>query len=56
MGVILPRADLRMTERRKAAMRSKLFVELRSQYIADGHPADEANAMALAKVRGMKFL
>jgi hypothetical protein len=56
MGVILPRADLRMSERRKAALRTKLFTELRAQYLADGYAVDEANAVALANVRLLKLL
>ena len=55
MGIIVPRSLAQMTERRKIAIRTKLFDELRKQYIADGFTPDEAMAIALAKVRAMKF-
>jgi hypothetical protein len=54
MGIILSPTQ-RMTERRKMEMRTKLFEELRKQYLADGCPEDEANARALAKVRAIKL-
>ena len=55
MGIIVPRLPIRENERRKIETRLKLFDELRNQYIAHGIPVDEANARALAKVRGTKF-
>jgi hypothetical protein len=55
MGIIIPRSLAQMTERRKIAIRAKLFDELRKQYIADGFTVDDAIAIALAKVRAMKF-
>jgi hypothetical protein len=51
-GIIIPRS---MNERRKMEMRSKLFEQLRKQYLADGCPEYEANAQALAKVRAIKL-
>jgi len=55
MGIIVPRSLAQMTERRKIAIRTKLFDDLRKQYIADGFTPDEAIAIALAKIRAMKF-
>ena len=55
MGIILPRPALRENERRKIEARLKLFDQLRKQYIADGIPANEATARAMAKVRATKF-
>ena len=51
MCIIVPCS---MSERRKIEIRSKLFEELRKQYLADGCPEYEANAKALAKVRAIR--
>jgi hypothetical protein len=54
MGLIVPRST-RLNEKIKVETRKKLFQELRQLYIAEGLTEYEANAMAWAKVRAMRF-
>jgi hypothetical protein len=54
MGVIVPRST-RLNEKVKVETRKKLFQELRQLYIDEGRREYEANAMAWAKIRSMRF-
>jgi hypothetical protein len=54
MGLIIPRSE-RLSERVKVETRKKLFQELREFYIDEGMSEHEANAMAWAKIRAMRF-
>ncbi len=54
MGLIAARSA-RLNERVKVETRKKLFEELRQLYIDEGVTEDEANAMAWAKIRAIRF-
>ncbi len=54
MGVIVPRS-LRLNEKVKVETRKKLFQQLRQLYIDEGLSEYEANAVAWAKIRTMRF-
>ncbi|MFA5955070.1 hypothetical protein [Hyphomicrobium sp.] len=54
MGLIVP-YSARLNERVKVQTRKKLFQELRKLYIDEGMAEYEANAMAWAKIRAMRF-
>lgn len=54
MGLIVPRST-RLNEKVKVETRKKLFQELRQLYIDEGITEHEANAMAWAKIRAMRF-
>ncbi len=54
MGLIIPRSN-RLNERVKVQTQKKLFQQLQQLYIDDGLSEFEANAMAWAKIRAMRF-
>ncbi len=54
MGLIVPRST-RLNEKVKAETRKKLFQELRQFYLDEGMTEYDANAMAWAKIRAIRF-
>lgn len=54
MGLTTPRSE-RLCERVKVETRKKLFQELRELYVKEGIAEFEANALARAKIRAMRF-
>jgi hypothetical protein len=56
MGAIQPGPRITPSQRKIVLLRAKLFDQLRQQYVSDGKSAEEAAALALALVRGTKFL
>ncbi len=56
MVAIQPDQGITSSQRKAVMLRAKLFDQLRQQYVSEGKSVDEAAALALALVRGTKFL
>ncbi len=56
MGAIQPEPGTAPSQRKIVMLRAKLFDQLRQRYATEGKSVEESAALALALVRGTKFM
>jgi hypothetical protein len=56
VGAIRPEAGIPRSQRKIVMLRDKLFDQMRRRYIREGKSVEEAAALAVALVRGTKFM